>query len=80
MAQGLRNHSQCNVGIATTGIAGPSSDNTKKPVGLVYIAIVIENNCSVFKYDLGGSRDNITNTAINLALFHTYKLLKENWS
>ena len=80
MAQGLRNHSQCNVGIATTGIAGPSSDGSKKPVGLIYIAVVIENNCSVFKYELGGSRENITNTAINLALFHTFKLLKDNRS
>ena len=80
MAQGLRNFSHCNVGIATTGIAGPSSDGTKKPVGLVYIAVVIDNNCSVFKYNLDGSRENITNTAINLALFHTYKLLKDNRS
>ena len=80
MAQGLRNYSHCNVGIATTGIAGPSSDDSKKPVGLIYIAVVVDNNCSVFKYNLDGSRDKITNTSINLALFHTYKLLKHNRS
>ena len=80
MAQGLRNYSHCNIGIATTGIAGPTSDDTKKPVGLIYIAVVVDNNCSVFKYNLDGSREKITNTAVNLALFHTYKLLKQNRS
>ncbi|MDE7440290.1 MAG: CinA family protein, partial [Clostridia bacterium] len=57
-------------------IAGPTSDSTSKPVGLVYIAVALGDDFSVFEYNLSGDRENITNTAINLALFHTYKLLK----
>ena len=76
MAEGLRANNRCDVSIATTGIAGPASDSTSKPVGLVYIAVSVGEDYSVFEYNLGGSRENITNTAINLALFHTYKMLK----
>ena len=76
MAEGLRKNTDCDVCIATTGIAGPASDNTLKPVGLIYIAVAVGDNCSVFEYNLSGNREKITNTAINLALFHTYKLLK----
>lgn len=76
MAEGLKKNSHCDVCIATTGIAGPASDSTSKPVGLVYIAVVVGEDFSVFEYNLSGNRENITNTAINLALFHTYKLLK----
>ena len=76
MVEGLKKASGCDVCISTTGIAGPSSDGTSKPVGLIYIAVLVGDNCSVFEYNLKGNRENITNTAINLALFHTYKLLK----
>lgn len=76
MAEGLINSGNCNVCIATTGIAGPKSDGTTKPVGLVYIAVAVNGEYSVFEYNLKGNRETITNTAINLALFHTFKLLK----
>ncbi|HZK22133.1 MAG TPA: CinA family protein [Oscillospiraceae bacterium] len=36
-------------GIAITGIAGPLSDNTKKPVGLIYIATNIHDDVNVIK-------------------------------
>ena len=39
MAQGIRNAMGTDVGIGITGIAGPASDNTHKPVGLIYVAI-----------------------------------------
>lgn len=76
MAEGLLKSGNCDVSIATTGIAGPKSDNTLKPVGLLYIAVGTTENISVYKYNLKGDRDNITNTAINLALFLAYKKLK----
>ena len=76
MAEGLLNSGNCDICIATTGIAGPKSDNTLKPVGLIYIAVGIHDTVSVYKYNLKGDRDNVTNTAINLALFLAYKTLK----
>lgn len=76
MVQGLLTAGNCDVAISTTGIAGPASDNTRKPVGLVYIGVGIKEKLDVFKYNLKGDREAITRTAINLALFHAYKIIK----
>ena len=38
MALGLLKSGNCDISVSTTGIAGPNSDGTNKPVGLVYIA------------------------------------------
>ena len=76
MAEGLLESGNCDVCIATTGIAGPKSDNTRKPVGLIYIAVGTQEHISVYKYNLKGDRNTITQTAINLALFLTFKTLK----
>lgn len=43
MAEGVRNAINSDIGIGLTGIAGPLSDNTEKPVGLIYIAITDGN-------------------------------------
>ena len=76
MALGLIESGNCDVSIATTGIAGPKSDNTNKPVGLLYIGIGLKDGADVYKYELKGTRENITETAINLALFLTFKTIK----
>lgn len=39
MATGIRNAIKTDIGVGITGIAGPLSDNTNKPVGLIYIAV-----------------------------------------
>ena len=39
MARGVRCALGADVGIGITGIAGPLSDNTAKPVGLIYVCI-----------------------------------------
>lgn len=76
MAEGLINGGNCDISISSTGIAGPKSDNTKKPVGLLYIGVALKDGTAVYKYELKGSRENITETAINLALFLAYKSIK----
>jgi len=43
MAEGARKALNSDIGIGITGIAGPLSDNTAKPVGLIYVAISNEN-------------------------------------
>lgn len=43
MAEGVKNALKSDVGIGITGIAGPLSDNTAKPVGLIYVAIADES-------------------------------------
>lgn len=39
MAEGIKNAFETDIGIGITGIAGPASDNTQKPVGLIYVGI-----------------------------------------
>ncbi len=76
MAEGLLKTGQCDVALSTTGIAGPKSDNTSKPVGLAYIGVGVSDDVSVFKYNFSGDRQAITEKAINHALFLAYKKLK----
>lgn len=47
MAQGVRLAMNTDIGIGITGIAGPASDNTQKPVGLIYVAIASSNETIV---------------------------------
>lgn len=77
MAEGLLKTGNCDIAIATTGIAGPKSDNTRKPVGLAYIAVgSISRDVLVYRFNFAGDRQTITQTAINQALFLAYKELK----
>ena len=76
MAEGLLKTGDCDIAISTTGIAGPKSDSTSKPVGLLYIAVGTRESISVYKYELNGGRQKITETAINLALFHAFRKIK----
>ena len=76
MALGLINTGKCDLAIATTGIAGPKSDGTQKPVGLCYIGIGMRERIFVYKFQLAGDRRTVTETAINHALFLAYKQIK----
>jgi nicotinamide-nucleotide amidase len=44
MAKGVLKISGADIGVSVTGIAGPDSDGTDKPVGLVYIALADKDN------------------------------------
>ena len=76
MVTGLLNGGGCDVAISTTGIAGPKSDDTAKPVGLCFIAVGMKDGVHVYKYVLKGDREEITETAKNTALFLAIKKLK----
>ncbi len=56
MAEGIRINSNVDIGIATTGIAGPTGGTKEKPVGLVYIAISTKDDTFVEKYQFKGDR------------------------
>ena len=76
MAVGLLNTGCCDVALATTGIAGPASDGTDKPVGLCYIAAGTREAVFVYKYILRGCREDITRQAVNRALFLLCKQIR----
>ena len=64
------------VGISTTGIAGPGGGTKDKPVGLVYIGIKVKNEVKVFKRELKGDRNKIRQRAMMHALYNLLKILK----
>lgn len=76
MAAGLMATGDCDICITTTGLAGPNSDKSGLPVGLCFIAIGTQERVFVYRYKFDGSREEITETAINYALFLAYKQLK----
>lgn len=53
MAAGVRRVSGADIGISVTGIAGPGSDGTNKPVGLCYIALDAEDMQTCEKVETG---------------------------
>jgi len=59
MAAGVRNLCETDIGLATTGIAGPAGGTEKKPVGLVFVAISKENGTVAKQFNFGGNRADI---------------------
>lgn len=60
MAEGARWISQASLGLATTGIAGPTGGTLEKPVGLVYIALAAEGRETKFeRFYFQGDRGSI---------------------
>jgi len=56
MAEGVKSTSGADVGLATTGIMGPTGASADKPVGLVYIGYCDEKVCTAKKYQFGDDR------------------------
>lgn len=76
MADGIRVKSEVDIGISTTGIAGPTGGTKEKPVGLVFIAISTKDNVIVKKYQFGGNRIQNKYDTCKAALDMLYDNLK----
>ena len=68
MASGVAARYNTNVGIATTGIAGPGGGTDEKPVGLVYFGIYINGKVITKKYVFNGDRQGIRESATRTIL------------
>ena len=64
------------IGISTTGIAGPDGGTKDKPVGLVYIGIKVKDEVKIFRRELKGDRNKIRQRAMMHALYNLLKILK----
>lgn len=69
MARGVKALMGAAIGVGTTGIAGPASDDTDKPVGLVYIGFALPSGAyTVHEMHFSGSRDEIRTQTAKTAL------------
>ena len=68
MAEGIRKRAGADLGLAVTGIAGPSGGTDEKPVGLVYIAFANDAGTEHRKLMLPGDRHLIRWRASQAAL------------
>ena len=56
MAEGIKSISGTDIGLAVTGIMGPTGGGTDKPVGLVYIGLCDDKVCTAKKFNFGDDR------------------------
>lgn len=68
LAANVRKTARADIGLATTGVAGPSGGTQEKPVGLVYIALADDQSVHAFEYRFTGNRENIKNRTSQAAL------------
>jgi nicotinamide-nucleotide amidase len=68
LAEGIRDETRANIGLAVTGIAGPTGGSDEKPVGLVYFGIADANGTEVLQRHFPGDRDRIRLFATQQAL------------
>ncbi len=59
MATGVRKRAGADLGVSTTGIAGPGGGTKEKPVGLVYIGVSNKEETLARELRLSGSREEI---------------------
>ena len=78
MAEGVRQRLRADVGVAVTGIAGPTGGTPQKPVGMVVIAVATPGATSVRTFNLGGDRPTIRQHSVTAALEMVRRALLPN--
>lgn len=68
MAEGICNKANTNIGLSTTGVAGPGGGTDSTPVGLSYIGLCINGITQVKEVNFGGNRNRVRNITATTAL------------
>jgi len=78
MARGVKKNLSADIGISTTGVAGPGeTDENGNPRGLVYIGISTSKEMIVSKHIFEGTRNVIREKARDACLDRLYEMLDE---
>jgi nicotinamide-nucleotide amidase len=77
MAEGVRKAFNVDIGISVTGIAGPTSDLTEKPVGLTWIAVSTRGGVFAESHRWKGDRSSNKVQSAEAALQLASKIIKE---
>ncbi len=77
MAEGALQHSDAEISVAITGVAGPNGGSTEKPVGTVWFAWSYKNKSTVTKLkNFSGNRVEIREQALEVALRGIIEIIK----
>jgi nicotinamide-nucleotide amidase len=68
MASGIRSKSNTDIGLSTTGIAGPTGGTAEKPNGLVWIGYSDKEGTFALQFNFGGERRIVKERAAQAAL------------
>jgi len=68
MAEGIRSAAGTDIGLSTTGIAGPTGGSAEKPVGLVWISCADSSGTLALKFHFGDVRYRVKERASQAAL------------
>ena len=79
MVHGLLKNTGADVGVAVTGIAGPTGGTDDKPVGLVYIATCAKDDATVTKNIFSGDREEVRRKTVDTALKLLIQKIEENF-
>lgn len=77
MAAGVARTAGTEIGVSTTGVAGPGGGTPEKPVGLVYIGLSFRGEVTTKEVRVMGNRDRIRNLAVYHALDMVRRALLE---
>ena len=75
MAAGVLEQSGCDICLATTGNAGPTSEKEGE-VGRCFIAIGDRKGIHIFEHNFKGNRENVTECGVKYALYYLHKKLR----
>jgi len=68
MAAAIRRRMRADLGLATTGIAGPTGSTATKPLGLTFVAVATRRSTRVEQRVFRGRRDDVKEKATRFAL------------
>lgn len=68
MAEGCRDRFNTDIAVSITGIAGPGGGSAKKPVGLVFLAVAVDQHTRVAEHNFPGNREQVREAAISAAM------------
>lgn len=78
MARGVMEVCESDIGLAVTGIAGPTGGTAAKPVGLVFVSLCTEDSINCWEHRFYGDRKKIQTYAAKNALNHLRLFLVQN--